>query len=106
MVLSAVALGVEVVVVEVGLPVVVEVVVEVAGIVEVLVGDAVGWGVATNPCELCVDVVGVEVVVVLRGVELWGAFGAVADVVDPNKDPLLSVAPFVLEAMVDVVEVG
>jgi hypothetical protein len=53
-----------------------------------------------------VDVVGVEVVVVLRGVELWGAFGAVADVVDPNKDPLLSVAPFVLEAMVDVVEVG
>jgi hypothetical protein len=46
------------------------------------------------------------VVVVSRGVELLGATGAVVDVVDVDNDPPLSVRPFALEPMVDVVEVG
>jgi hypothetical protein len=107
--LAAAEIGVDVVVVvEVGSLVVVDVVAEVGfsagGVVEVLVGDAVGEGVATNSCEVALD--GGEVVVVLRRVELWGALGAVVDVVEVDKDPLLSVAPFALEAMVDVVEVA
>jgi len=92
--------------------VVVEVVVEVglavvaAGIVEVLVGEGVGLDVLTSPCELGLDAAGREVVVVSRGVELLVAAGAVVDVVDVDNDPPLSVRPFALEPMVDVVEVG
>jgi hypothetical protein len=113
--LAAAEIGVEVVVVvEVGslvvVLVVVDVVVEVgfsaAGVVEVLVGDADWWGVSTNSWEVGLDVVGGEVVTVLRGDALLGALGRVVDVVDVDKGPLLSVAPFVLEAMVDVVEVA
>jgi hypothetical protein len=109
--LAAAEIGVEVVVVvEVGSLVVVDVVAEVGfsagGIVDVLVGDAVVWGVATNSCEVGLDVVGGEVVAVWWSVALSGAFGAVVDVVVVDKDPLLSLKPFVLEAMVEVVEVG
>jgi hypothetical protein len=113
--LAAAEIGVDVVVVvEVGALVVVLVVVDVVaevgfsagGVVEVLVGDAVEWGVATNSCEVALDVVSGEVVVVLRGVEPWGAFGTVVDVVDVDRGPLLRLTPFVLEAMVDVVEVA
>jgi hypothetical protein len=114
--LAAAEIGVEVVVVgvvvevvvEVGSPAGLDVVMEVgfadAGMVEVVVGDAVADGVVTNSCDVIVE--GAEVVAVLRGVELWGTFEAEGDVVDVDRDPLLTVAPFVLEATVDVVEVG
>jgi hypothetical protein len=90
-----------VVVVEVGsLVVVVEVGFSAGALVEVVVGDAVGWDGATNSCDVSLDVG--EVTAVLRGVALVGAFAAVVDVVEVDKDPPVSVAPFVLEAMVDV----
>jgi hypothetical protein len=110
--LAAAEIGVDVVVVvEVGSLVVVLVVVDVVaevgfsagGVVEVLV-DAADWcGVATKSWDFGLDVVGGEVVAVVRGVEPWGA---VVDVVEVETGPLLSASPFVLEAMVDVVEVA
>lgn len=105
MLLTAAEIGVEVVVVVVEVVVEVGLAVVAAGIVEVLVGEAVGLDVLTSPCELGLDARR-EVVVVSRGVELLGATGAVVDVVDVDNDPPLSVRPFALEPMVDVVEVG